>query len=65
MLPENVKKQLWNKRVIVRLIVIGAFGTVPKVLLRGLEQLEIRVRAETITSSAALTSTIILIYLFI
>ena len=41
-------KNLWNMKVAIIPIVIGAFGTVTKGLLKGLEDLEIRGRAETI-----------------
>ena len=41
-------KKLWNMKAMVIPIVIGAFGTVPRCLLRGLEELEIEGRAETI-----------------
>ena len=36
------QKKLWNMRVIVITIVIGAVGTVPKGLESGLEEFEIR-----------------------
>ena len=45
----RVLKTLWNMRVMMMIpIVIGVLGTVPKGLERGLEQLEIRGRIETI-----------------
>ena len=34
-------KKLWNMKVTIIPIVIGAFGTVTKVLLKGLEDLEV------------------------
>ena len=34
-------KKLWNMKVIIIPIVIGAFGTVTKGLLKGLENLEV------------------------
>ena len=34
-------KKLWNRKVTIIPIVIGAFGTVTKVLLKGLENLEV------------------------
>ena len=34
-------KKLWNMKVTIILIVIGAFGTVTKGLLKGLEDLEV------------------------
>ena len=42
------RKILWNMKVTVVPIVIGAFGTVTKGLVQGLEYLEIRGRVETI-----------------
>ena len=39
---------MWNMKVTVVLIVIGAFGTVTKGLIQGLEDLEIRGRVKTI-----------------
>ena len=41
-------KKLWNMKVMVILIVIGALGTVTKRLVQGLDGLEIRGRVETI-----------------
>ena len=41
-------KKLWNMMMTIVLIVIGALGTVIKGLLKGLEDLEIRGRVETI-----------------
>ena len=41
-------KKLWNMQVTIIPIVIGAFGTVTKGLLKGLEDLEIGGRVETI-----------------
>ena len=49
-------KKLWNMKVIVIPIVVGALGTVPKKL----ENLEIRGRIETIQNTALLQSPIIL-----
>ena len=43
----KLQKQ-WNIKVTIIPIVIGAFGTVTKGLLKGLEDLEIRGRVETI-----------------
>ena len=34
-------KKLWNMKVIIKPMVIGAFGTVTKGLLKGLEDLEV------------------------
>ena len=47
-------------RVTVISIVIGALGTVPKSLVRGLEALEIREQIQTIQNTALLRSTRIL-----
>ena len=44
----ELKKKLWNMRVKIIPIVIGAFGTVTKGLLKGLEDLEVGGRVETI-----------------
>ena len=41
-------KKLWNMKVMVIPIVIGALGTVTKELVLGLENLEIRSQVETI-----------------
>ena len=43
-----VYAQLWNMQVTIIPIVIGAFGTVTKGLLKGLENLEIGGQVETI-----------------
>ena len=53
-------KKLWNMKMTVILIVIGALGTVTKVLLQGLEDLEIRGQVETIQTTALLRSARIL-----
>ena len=45
--PRELKK-LWNMKVKIIPIVIGAFGTVAKGLLKGLEDLEVGGRVETI-----------------
>ena len=47
-------KKLWNMKVTIIPIVIGAFGTVTKGLLKGLEDLEVWGRAETIQTTALL-----------
>ena len=47
-------KSLWNMKVTVIPIVIGALGTVSKGLERGLEKLEIRRRSETIQTTTLL-----------
>ena len=44
-------KTLWSMKVTLMPIVIGAFGTIPKGLDRGLEELEIRERLETTKST--------------
>ena len=44
-------KKLWNMKVTIIPIVIGAFGTVTKELLKQLEDLEIRGRVETIQTT--------------
>ena len=41
-------KKLWNMKVTIIPIVIGAFGTVTKGLLKGLEDLEVGGPVETI-----------------
>ena len=41
-------KKLWNMKVTIVPIVIGAFGTITKGLLKGLEDLEVGGRVETI-----------------
>ena len=41
-------KKLWNMKVTIIPIVIGAFGTVSKGLLKGLDDLEVGGRVETI-----------------
>ena len=43
-------------KVTVMQIVIGAFETIPKILLKGLEGLEIRRQTEIIQTTAVLTS---------
>ena len=49
-------KKLWNMKVTIIRIVIGALGTVTKVLVQGLEDLEITGRVETIQTTALLRS---------
>ena len=53
-------KKLWNMRVTIVPIVIGAFGTVIKGLLKGLEDLEVGRRVETIQTTALLRTARIL-----
>ena len=45
-------KKLWKMRVPIVPIMIGAFGTVTKGLLMGLEDLEVGGRVETIQTTA-------------
>ena len=47
-------KKLWNMKVKVVPIVVVALGTVPKGLEKGLENLEIRGRIDTIQNTALL-----------
>ena len=47
-------KRLWNMKVTIVQIVIGAFGTMTKGLLKGLEDLEVGERVETIQVTALL-----------
>ena len=47
-------KKLWNMKVTIVPIVIGALGTVTKGLLKGLEDLEVGGRVETIQTTALL-----------
>ena len=53
-------KNLWNIQVKIIPIVIGAFGTVTKELLKGLEDLEVGGRVETIETTALLRTARIL-----
>ena len=54
------RKKLWNMLVTIIPIVIGAFGTVTKGLLKGLEDLEVGGRVETIQTTALLRTARIL-----
>ena len=47
-------KKLWNMKVTIIPIVIGAFGTVTKGLFKGLEDLEVGGRVETIQTTVLL-----------
>ena len=47
-------KKLWNMKVTIIPIVIGAFGTVTKGLLKGLEDLKVGGRVETVQTTALL-----------
>ena len=53
-------KKLWNMKVTVIPIVIGAFGTISKCLVRRLEELEIGGRAESLQTTGLLRSARIL-----
>ncbi len=53
-------KKLWNMKVTILPIVIGAFGTVTKGLLKGLEDLKVGGRVETIQTTALLMTARIL-----
>ena len=53
-------KILWNMKVTIIPIVIGAFGMVTKGLLKGLEDLEVGSRVETIQTTALLKTARIL-----
>ena len=53
-------KKLWNMKVTIVPIVIGALGTVTKGLLKGLEDLEIGGPVETIQTTALLRTARIL-----
>ena len=53
-------KKLWNMKVTIIPIVNGAFGTVTKGLLKGLEDLEVGGRVETIQTTALLRTARIL-----
>ena len=53
-------KKLWNMEVKIVPIVSGAFGTITKGLLKGLEDLEVGGRVETIQMTALLKTARIL-----
>ena len=53
-------KKLWNMKVTIIPIVIGVFSTVTKGLLKGLEDLEVGDRVETIQTTALLKTARIL-----
>ena len=53
-------KKLWNMKVTILPIVIGALGTITKGLLKGLEDLEVGRRVETIQTTALLRTARIL-----
>ena len=58
-LARELKKR-WNMQVTIIPIVIGAFGTVTKGLLKGLEDLEVGRQGETILTTALLRTARIL-----
>ena len=58
--PTKVLKKLWNMKVTIIPIVIGVFGTVTRGLLKGLEDLEVGGRVETIQTTALLRTNRIL-----
>ena len=51
-LAREFNKKLWNMKVTIMPIVIGALGTVTKGLLKGVEDLEVGSRVETIQTTA-------------
>ena len=53
-------KKLWNMKVKIMPIVIGAFGAITKGLLKGLEDLEVGWRVETIQTTTLLRTARIL-----
>ena len=53
-------KNLWNMKVTILPIVIGAFGSVTKGLLKGLEDLKVGGRVETIQTTALMKTASIL-----
>ncbi len=53
-------KKLWNMKVMIVPIVIGTLGTITKGLLKGLEDLEVGGRVETIQTTALLRTARIL-----
>ena len=53
-------KKLWNRKVTIVPIVNGAFGTITKVSFKGLEDLEVGGRVETIQMTALLRTARIL-----
>ena len=49
-------QMLWNKKVSIIPIVIGALGTVPKSLKNRLDQIRIRTKIETMQTTALLNT---------
>ena len=58
--PSRELKKPWNVKVTIVPIVIGALGTITKGLLKGLEDLEVGERVETIQTTALLRTARIL-----
>ena len=56
-------KKLWNMKVTVISIVVSALGTIPKGLVKGFEDLEIRGQEETIQITAYYIKVIISVLL--
>ena len=52
--------KLWNMKVLILPIVFGAFGTMTEGLLKGLEDLKVGRRVETIQTTASLKTARIL-----
>ena len=60
-LLKELKKKLWNMNVtIIPIVIIGALDTVIKELKKGVEDLQIKGRVETIQATTLLTSARIL-----
>ena len=59
-LTRKLRKNLWYMQVKIIPIVIGVFGTVTKGLLKGLEELEVGGRVETIQTTTLLRTARIL-----
>ena len=59
MIIMRAKKQ-WHMKVMMKPIITSVLGTIPKGLVKGLEDLEIREQVETIQTTALLRSTRIL-----
>ena len=59
-LSVSVYQNLWNMKATIIPIVIGALGTVTEGLVKGLEDLEIMGRVETVQTTALLRSARIL-----
>ena len=53
-------KKIWNMKVTILPILIGAFGTITRELLKGLEDLEVGGRVETILTTVLLRTARIL-----